>query len=380
MSISNPASLESLGLGAGDSPVFTGLSLTGRTSGSLTFFGASGLLNQDSAELFWDDTNNRLGVGTASPQSLLHVSGNTGVEIRIEDQAVTDAVWRILPQTGNTTKLFRIFDSTANSDRLVIDANGNVGIGTTTTNNKVNIVGSNDQLALTQFGNNASASIIDFRKARGTEASPTALLSGDSIYSLKARGHNGTGIVNGPDIRVFTTENWSSTARGSAIHFRVIANGATNVSEVMRLDQNGNVGIGTTAPTDPLEVAYANSTVNVPGISIDSSGSQAVLGYRASGVLQSYMRGDSVNNIAIVTLGTGGIFLRAGDDTGNDMVVNASGVVSIAGTLEIGTPPTYTETNVTTDRAFNANFIAIPELADVVGTLIQDLRAMGIVN
>lgn len=57
-----------------------------------------------------------------------------------------------------------------------------------------------------------------------------------------------------------------------------------------------------------------------------------------------------------------------------------SGLVTIPGTLEIGTPPTYSESNVTTDRTFNADLIAISELADVVGTLIQDLRAMGLVN
>lgn len=38
-------------------------------------FGASGRINQDSANLFWDDTNNRLGVGNAAPAQALHVTG-----------------------------------------------------------------------------------------------------------------------------------------------------------------------------------------------------------------------------------------------------------------------------------------------------------------
>lgn len=42
-------------------------------------------------------------------------------------------------------------------------------------------------------------------------------------------------------------------------------------------------------------------------------------------------------------------------------------------------PQTYTETNVTTDRAYDANLTTINELADVLGTLIADLRAAGIV-
>lgn len=43
------------------------------TAGSVVFAGASGIYAQDNANLFFDDTNNRLGVGTASPADLLHV-------------------------------------------------------------------------------------------------------------------------------------------------------------------------------------------------------------------------------------------------------------------------------------------------------------------
>lgn len=41
---------------------------------------------------------------------------------------------------------------------------------------------------------------------------------------------------------------------------------------------------------------------------------------------------------------------------------------------------TYTPTNVTTDRAFDADTVAVAELADVVGTLIADLQAAGILD
>jgi hypothetical protein len=39
---------------------------------------------------------------------------------------------------------------------------------------------------------------------------------------------------------------------------------------------------------------------------------------------------------------------------------------------------TYTPTNVTTDRSFDANSYTMDELADVLGTLIQDLQARGV--
>lgn len=40
---------------------------------------------------------------------------------------------------------------------------------------------------------------------------------------------------------------------------------------------------------------------------------------------------------------------------------------------------TYSATNVTTDRSYDADTVAVAELADVVGTLIADLRALGLV-
>ena len=39
---------------------------------------------------------------------------------------------------------------------------------------------------------------------------------------------------------------------------------------------------------------------------------------------------------------------------------------------------TYTPTNVTTDRSFDANNTTIDELADVVGTMIADGQAAGV--
>src|SRR5574340_668557 len=64
-------------LGTGASPTFVGLTLSGMTSGSVLFAGASGVVSQDNANLFWDRTNHRLGLGTTTPQASLSVV-NTG--------------------------------------------------------------------------------------------------------------------------------------------------------------------------------------------------------------------------------------------------------------------------------------------------------------
>lgn len=43
-------------------------------------------------------------------------------------------------------------------------------------------------------------------------------------------------------------------------------------------------------------------------------------------------------------------------------------------------PRTYTATNVTVDRSFDADTVAVAELADVVGTLLSDLRQRGVIS
>lgn len=49
--------------------------LSGLIAGSVLFAGAGSAVSQDNANFFWDDTNNRLGIGNAAPAQALHVTG-----------------------------------------------------------------------------------------------------------------------------------------------------------------------------------------------------------------------------------------------------------------------------------------------------------------
>jgi len=70
--------------------VAIGDTISGATQGSVLFAGASGVLAQDNANLFFDDSNNRLGVGTDNPSVLLHIQENSLDEIlRIESTDAT---------------------------------------------------------------------------------------------------------------------------------------------------------------------------------------------------------------------------------------------------------------------------------------------------
>lgn len=89
MNYERPAGLLLFGIGT---PVNTG------TAGSILFVGSGGTVAQDNAQLFWDDTNNFLGLGTNTPAAKLHLSGNisktawttNGILLRTDAATYTD--------------------------------------------------------------------------------------------------------------------------------------------------------------------------------------------------------------------------------------------------------------------------------------------------
>lgn len=64
-----------------------------------------------------------------------------------------------------------------------------------------------------------------------------------------------------------------------------------------------------------------------------------------------------------------------------DGALNHDGTtVGFYGVAPVTRPAAYTPTNVTTDRSYDANATTIDELADVLGTLIADLQAVGLLQ
>ena len=111
------------------------------TPGSVLFAGPSGVLSQDNPNLFWDNTNDRLGIGIAVPTQKLHVSGNiflsTGSDKFVRIGSSTN-YWYDLQCTGDT---FQIIDGGGVPRLHIRYPNGNVGIGTTTPGERLDVNG-----------------------------------------------------------------------------------------------------------------------------------------------------------------------------------------------------------------------------------------------
>jgi len=81
-------------------------------------------LTVDTSTIKVDSANNRVGIGTASPSSNLHVSGGAGANIAIQSSAGTH--WRIGDGVGSTNGNLVIYDYTDSRKVLEIDTLGRI--------------------------------------------------------------------------------------------------------------------------------------------------------------------------------------------------------------------------------------------------------------
>ena len=143
---------------------------TALTTGSVGFIGASGALLQDNANFFWDDTNNRLGLGTNAPTTALDVFGS-GIIGRLNGTSTNNAYLGFASAGTNKWSIgnvqsdhrFRIF-SEANSAELVsVLQTGEFGIGIANPTTKFHIDGAASALIANLDANVSVAKSISFR-------------------------------------------------------------------------------------------------------------------------------------------------------------------------------------------------------------------------
>jgi len=150
---------------------------------------------------------------------------------------------------------YQIYTNNAGTitNNLVISAAGNVGIGVPTPGFKFDVEtdGSNLGAFIGAYGGTSS---LLGQTTNGSRSSPTALNSGDSLFSIKALGHDGTSANFGSELVFTATQNWTGSAHGTAMRFFTTPNGSTTIGEKMRLTGDGKLGVGTTTPAATVDV------------------------------------------------------------------------------------------------------------------------------
>ena len=109
------------------------------------------------------------------------------------------------------------------------------------------------------YENNAEA-VIGLVSTGGDVGAETAPQAGDFIGTMFFMGYTpGDGFMEAAMIRAEAVENYSSLGSGSVLDFRTTSIGSTSAVNRMRIDNSGNVGIGTVPNTNALLDVESNT-------------------------------------------------------------------------------------------------------------------------
>ena len=134
---------------------------------------------------------------------------------------------------------------TNNTEYMRLQSTGQLTVGSTVAGSKLDVhqTTSTDVTRFTNYGNSPDVAI---RRTMGTQASPTATSSsGTALGRLYGEGYDGAGFTAAASI-YFSTDatGGSSTEMPGRIEFYTTLDGSGSLSERMRIDNAGKVGIG----------------------------------------------------------------------------------------------------------------------------------------
>ena len=236
------------------------------------------------------------GIGTVSPAHKLDVNGgirnyaNGSAVFRTESTAAGYGAYNRLTTTTNSYDLVSLngdflIDESGVATRFIIkDSTGNVGIGTTSPEAKLDIVGNSDSVAALKLGSNATHGFHFFE--RSTEG----------------------------DLRIK----------------KEVSGSLADVMNIARSDGDvgfyNNVGIGTSSPDSKLQVEYTTTSNGSAAIAefgtsgsgaIANSGHQVIIGGpNVSGYTGAMIYSDSTSGVGIISFADG----RGANDSWRGMI------------------------------------------------------------
>ena len=292
---------------------------TAFTSGSVLFAGGGGIYSQDNANYFWDATNHRLGLGNAAPSTTLDVTGSQNITstsanaLTVGPNGATNPVLQVDSSTASVANGLKITGTAAGSgvklESISTAANEDIILGTkgTSSSVKLQVGASNKYVATAQnhtFSVSATgtASTVRFGYTGAADTTLTASTEAPSTYfNLGQIRQHATGTMSlQRDFRItpsthsfvgasaltnmhgFTVDGApiagtnATVTNASAIYSpgNAVGSGVTNsyglninantgaTNNYSAIFNGGNVGIGTSTPSEKLQVALGEIMVS----------------------------------------------------------------------------------------------------------------------
>ena len=264
----------------------------GATAGSVLFAGVGGILAQDNANLFWDDTNNYLGVLTATPAEPLDVRG----DVRL----------------GSTSSPPDVFWNDTNKD-LVLGASTQPGSSLNGRGLAVVRTGTVAEVDLYGYSSTGTQVGLRLLKPRGGVGSETATQTDDGGFiAFGGYQSGGAFLYTASQITGRAAENWTGSAQGSYLTLDTIAIGATTLTERFRVGPSGQLGIG-------------GATYGSSGNVLTSGGSGAAPSWAAPATQTSTLLDGSVHtDTAAQTVSRGSLVYGNSTPKWDELMVGAS--------------------------------------------------------
>ena len=250
---------DTINFGSGVLPNFENLTVTGD-------------LTVDTNSLYVDSANNKVGIGTTSPDSYysdqLVISCPAEGGVTLVSQGTTQASYLCFADGTTGNEAYRGYvryshntDSlqfaSAAAINMTIDSSGNVGIGTSSPSYTLQV----------DHQGSENVTVV----AKGTAP-------GFGLYDTTTSAYNWALYNSNGDLTFYNTLN---------------TNGFNSLSEKMRIDSSGNVGIGTSSPDNKLHIQNGDASASsnsFSNLTVESSSSYNILQFLSPNTASQQLR------------------------------------------------------------------------------------------
>ncbi len=367
---------------------------TGVTS-HIAYWNSSSGIVADSGQLYWDATNNRLGIGTSSPSDFINISGSTGSaagikfdnldgyggsiqgdnaslyfysnnstlvyaiknnKIRMNDGGATSTAIELtsngsISQDGNGGGLTFSGTTAKLSNGLHVTA-GNVGIGTTSPSAQFHTIGTGIFTSGLGIGTTNPSTILHaYNPVSSASLSEVARFGSSGVYDGNFRIMVGSTSDRGGELRYyegsteysrvnFDVNRIDFMTRGAyPINFLTNNNGNEGHNLRMTITSAGNIGMNTASPTYNLHVVgsgYFDGYLDIDNIRIDGN---------------TISSRNSNGNILLAPSGTGRVGIGTSNPSGLLHVIGTGLFASTTGVVPNALLDVYSSTSG--DMIFN---------------------------